>query len=314
MRRLVPVAISLAILALVWSTLDRAAIIAALRGTDPYLLGLSLVWLVGCVLLSGLRLVVLARVARYPLSLRRAQEATFVANSLNMVLPGKLGDLLKALTLAEAGRGDTAAAFSLSAWEKLLDLVMLFAVAALAAILLTGVTPLSALLAALGAAGVAVALQPSLISAPARRLGGGGGRFAGAWSDMVGTLRARPAGLALVVALTALLWAGHLAQIALMVAALGGTGDAAFWGAVLIRVPVVIVAGLVPLTFAGVGTRDAAIVTLCAPLLGAESAAALGILFWLRYLVPGLIGLPLMPRYANTVRAHLRARARGQGA
>jgi uncharacterized membrane protein YbhN (UPF0104 family) len=313
MKRLISIAVSLSILALVWSMLDRAAIWAALKQTNPVLLSLSLVWLVGLVGLSALRLLALARVTDYALTPRRALEATFVANALNMVLPGKMGDLLKSATLADAGAGELPAALSLGAWEKLMDLVMLFIVATLASLALGGAPALTAFLALAGAVGLSVALVPGVITMLATRMGPKGQRFATAWAAMLGRLHARPGGLALVVGMSAALWAGHLVQIALMMSALGVSGDAEFWGQVFSRIPIAIVAGLVPLTFAGVGTRDAAIVTLFAGLIGAETAAALGILFWLRYLVPGLLGVPLMPRYATQIRAHLAARRGATG-
>ncbi|NDR56041.1 lysylphosphatidylglycerol synthase transmembrane domain-containing protein [Aliiruegeria sabulilitoris] len=313
MKRLISIAVSLAILSIVWAMLDRGAIWAALKQTDPGLLALSLLWLVGLVGISALRLIALARVTDFFLPPRRALEATFVANTLNMVLPGKLGDLLKAASMADAGAGELPAALSLGAWEKLMDLVMLFVVAALASGFLGGAPVLTAFLALAGGAGLAVALVPGVIAFIAARMGARGVKFAEAWGAMLGRLRARPGGLATVVGMTALLWAGHLVQIAMMMTALGVTGDAGFWGQVLAMIPIAIVAGLVPLTFAGVGTRDAAIVTLFGGMIGGETAAALGVLFWLRYLVPGLFGLPLVPRYTGQIRAHLRARRAGQG-
>lgn len=308
MKRLISIGVSLGILAIVWSMLDRSAILTALSHTDPVLLGASLLWLVGLIGLSAWRLMVLARATDFTLAPRRAMEATLVANALNMALPGKMGDLLKAATLADAGAGELPAALSLGAWEKLMDLVMLFVVAAVASALLGGAPILTGLLALAGAVGLAVALVPAALTTLTGRLGTRGMKFGAAWAVMIGRLRGRKRGLAAVVGLTALLWAGHLVQIALMILALGVTGDAAFWGQVMARLPIVIVAGLVPLTFAGVGTRDAAIVTLLGGLIGAETAAALGVLFWLRYLVPGLIGVPLLPRYATQIRAHLAAR------
>ena len=53
-----------------------------------------------------------------------------------------------------------------------------------------------------------------------------------------------------------------------------------------------ICAGLYP-NVAGVGTRDAALIVLFAPYLDAPTAAVLGILCTLRYLIPGLAGLCL---------------------
>ena len=53
-------------------------------------------------------------------------------------------------------------------------------------------------------------------------------------------------------------------------------------------------AGLLPLTFAGVGTRDAALVLLYQPYFSTPTAVALGILCTLRYLLPAVAGLPFI--------------------
>lgn len=89
-----------------------------------------------------------------------------------------------------------------------------------------------------------------------------------------------------------------------MAAALGVSGDATLWASLMAMIPVAIVAGLAPLTFAGVGTRDAVLVALAGGLIGAGTAAALGVLFWLRYIVPGLIGIPLLPKFLRVTNAH----------
>ena len=61
--------------------------------------------------------------------------------------------------------------------------------------------------------------------------------------------------------------------------------------------------GLLPLTFAGVGTRDAALVVFYAPYFDAPTAAALGLLCTARYLLPAMGGLPFAGRYLSRVRA-----------
>lgn len=61
--------------------------------------------------------------------------------------------------------------------------------------------------------------------------------------------------------------------------------------------PLAILAGLIPLTFAGIGTRDAALVFLYAAFLSAPEAAALGLLCTARYFLPALAGLPFLNRY-----------------
>ena len=53
-----------------------------------------------------------------------------------------------------------------------------------------------------------------------------------------------------------------------------------------------IFAGMIPVTFAGIGTRDAAIVMLYSTYADSATCAALGVLFTMRYIVLVAIGLP----------------------
>jgi hypothetical protein len=61
------------------------------------------------------------------------------------------------------------------------------------------------------------------------------------------------------------------------------------------RVPPAIFAGLLPITLWGVGTRDAALVHLFADLAPASTMAVVGMLTALRYVVPGAVGIALVP-------------------
>ncbi|MCG8507710.1 MAG: hypothetical protein MI741_00645, partial [Rhodospirillales bacterium] len=58
--------------------------------------------------------------------------------------------------------------------------------------------------------------------------------------------------------------------------------------------PLAILAGLVPFTFAGIGTRDAALIFLFSPFMDAGTGAALGLLCTMRYVLPALGGLPFI--------------------
>ena len=60
--------------------------------------------------------------------------------------------------------------------------------------------------------------------------------------------------------------------------------------------------GLLPFTFAGIGTRDVALIFFYQPFLAAPVAAALGLFCTLRYLLPALIGLPFLGQYLATAR------------
>ncbi len=91
----------------------------------------------------------------------------------------------------------------------------------------------------------------------------------------------------LKITLTSLfIWFLHLLQIWLFIVAFNT------WTPFLANFalsPLVILAGLLPLTFAGVGTRDAALIWFYQPYFAAPTAAALG-------------GLPLLGPYLGTLR------------
>ena len=63
---------------------------------------------------------------------------------------------------------------------------------------------------------------------------------------------------------------------------------------------VALMAGQLPFTVAGLGTRDAALVVLLANYMAPESAAAMGILIATRNLVPPLIAIPMMRPYLTS--------------
>ncbi|MFW5641752.1 MAG: lysylphosphatidylglycerol synthase transmembrane domain-containing protein [Roseicyclus sp.] len=307
MKALLSLLVSAGVLALLWLNLDRGAILAALSRTDAARLGASLALLVALVGLSAFRLTLLARFAAFRLTGAEAVQATFAANALNMVMPGKLGDLLKAVMMTEGAPARLPGAVALGVWEKLSDLVVLFVVASLALAILGGAPWLALGLGLAGGLGILVLVRPGLLAAlfrPVPKVHS----LTAQWAERLSAIRAVPFGLAILFGITALIWSGHLLQIVLMTRALGVTCSATCWVEIVGLLPVAIVAGLLPLTFAGVGVRDAALVVLLAPLIGAAEAAALGVLFWLRYLVPGALGAPLLPRFLRDLRRHVAGR------
>jgi hypothetical protein len=63
---------------------------------------------------------------------------------------------------------------------------------------------------------------------------------------------------------------------------------------------VALMAGQIPLTFAGLGARDVALVVLLARYMTPEMAAAMGLLISTRGLLPPLLGLPVMRPYLSS--------------
>ena len=85
------------------------------------------------------------------------------------------------------------------------------------------------------------------------------------------------------------LWTFHLAQLHLFVLSCGV--DVA-WTTSLERIPLALIAGLLPAAFCGIGTRDAALVYLYADVAPTATMAAVGALTALRYFIPGAAGIP----------------------
>ena len=74
--------------------------------------------------------------------------------------------------------------------------------------------------------------------------------------------------------------------------------------------PLAIFIGLLPMTLAGIGTRDAALIYFYLPYFSPASAAALGLFCTLRYVLPALFGLPFIFSFTHSLRLD-RLRPRG---
>ncbi len=93
----------------------------------------------------------------------------------------------------------------------------------------------------------------------------------------------------LVCVTSVFIWFLHLLQIWMFILALRAQTP---FLANLALAPLAILAGLLPLTLAGIGTRDAALIFFYRPYLDAPTAVALGILCTMRYVLPAIGGIP----------------------
>ena len=119
--------------------------------------------------------------------------------------------------------------------------------------------------------------------------------LADGWPGLLQTLRGRRRW---VLPFSLGLWLTHLIQIWLFTVALEASVPFSVCASLS---AVALMAGQLPLTVAGVGTRDLALVVLFSRYLPPETAAALGVLVTTRNLLPPLIGIPLMGPYLSTV-------------
>lgn len=315
MKRLVGLAVSLVLLAGLYFVVDLDALAAAVRRSDPAWLLLGLLLVVPLTWATAWRFTLVSRGA----SVRTGEAVRLVlaASTLNLFLPSKMGDLAKSVVLTRRHGMEPTRSFAVVVLEKALDmaslllwgLVGILTVAAgdprfaLALLPVGGLFVLLALLLSpLPAAAGLARLCGRLLPAKPRALLE---RFSDDWSGIVGWFWQNPRRALGTTLLSVGIWALHLAQFWLFTRALGGAvpllDNMAF-------ATLSILVGLLPFTFAGVGTRDAAIVLFYAPYLSPGQGAVLGILATSRYLLPAMAGLPFVSEFYES-RAALKAAA-----
>jgi uncharacterized membrane protein YbhN (UPF0104 family) len=262
------IAVAVILLGAVYWAADWKAVLQAAATLEPTLLIAALAMFLPQTLVSAVRWRMLIR-PLCRLAVADAVLQTLAASALNLVTPSKLGDLSKAAMMPLGGIARRSAAV-LALVEKAADVIMLVVLCGLG------------------------------------WLGWGNDVFAVALSMMAGfTLLTSTAAPRLgrwlsLGSWTLLLWLLHLTQIGLFLWSAGVDAD---WGDVLARVPLAIFAGLVPVSFCGLGTRDAALIYLFSDIAPPSTMAVVGLLTGLRYLVPGALGIPLVSRAFRHLRS-----------
>ena len=258
------------LLAALYFAADWRKVFAALSTLDSRYLLAALALFVPQTLLSAWRWKALVRDAVY-VTLPDALRQTLVASAANLVLPSKTGDLLKASMLPPVEYGSERTPYAAALVEKLVDAFLLLA------------------LVVLGASGyggsLLVGLLAVLIASAALRER----QLRSEWRS---ALDLRPPRLShrAFLALSLALWTLHMVQIDLMLKAAGAFVP---WSTALARLPLALFAGMLPVSFCGIGTRDTALIVLFRDTSSASTMAAVGLLTALRYLVPGAVGIPV---------------------
>jgi uncharacterized protein (TIRG00374 family) len=237
--------------------------------------------------------------------LGEALRLTFAASALNVFLPLKAGDLVKSYFIATRTSTRTGTAVAIIVYERLCDLfgVVIWCLIgwAIARPDVAGLTPvfwgmlavlalmfgllISSHRAAEMFRGVIEAVLPE--RARLRRVR----ELAHGWPDLLELLRGRRR---LVVFFSLLLWLTHLTQLWLFTVALSVQIPFAVCASLA---AIALMAGQLPLTIAGLGTRDVALVVLLSRYMPAETAAAMGVLVSTRNFLPPLMGLPVVRPY-----------------
>ncbi len=320
MKKLLSLAVSLGLLALIYFKIDLQALGNTFRQSSPFWMLVSSSMVVPLTSLTAWRLQQLAP-RQAGLGLGEATRLTLAASVLNMVLPSKMGDIAKAYFIKQRGRLDGSLALSLVVFEKACDLLSLLVWCAfgllfypakdwlfwsMTAAILIGLSVGLALLASRAVARRGFTLGRALLP---KKLRPKLEQLQHAWLEMHAYFWQDLAHLRAIAIVSLLIWFLHLVQIWLFIIALRAWVPLV---ANLALAPLAILAGLLPLTFAGVGTRDGALIFFYQPYFDAATGAALGLLCTSRYLLPALGGLPFFNQYFLALQSSENRRQKAQ--
>lgn len=318
MKRLISILVSATILLVIYWKIDFAGLIQVFQQSDWVWMTLSLGMVVPITAITAWRLqqlmpetaaATLENTTLHPpeaLTFPEANKLILAASTLNMVLPSKMGDIVKAYFMQDRGHLTGSMALSLVVFEKTCDMLSLLLWCGFGLLLY----PQKDALFWIMTIGVVVGLGLGLgiLSIPAfatsflaamqgiapKPLKPKLGKMSYAWRDMHDYFWQDKPNLLKITLTSVLIWFLHLLQIWFFILALNAYTP---FLTNLALSPLAILAGLLPLTFAGVGTRDAALILFYQPYFSAATAAALGILCTSRYFLPAIGGLPFLQQY-----------------
>ena len=298
---------SVLLLVELYRTVNLGKVGEALLGADGLWLAVSVGMIVPITFFRALRFFWVAPRGSLP-GMWEAFRLTVVASALNVFAPAKAGDLVKSYFIATRTTTPPGVALSIVVYERLCDLFGLIAWCVLGWIVgrphIDGIgPPFWLMLAALGA--LCFVLIASELAArglrrvvdwvlPRGRLNRVH-KLADGWPGLLEVLHGRRRW---IVSYSLMLWLTHLFQIWLFTVALRVTIPFTVCASLS---AVALMAGQLPFTFAGLGSRDVILVVLLAHYMAPAEAAAMGVLIATRQLLPPLLGLPFTRPYLSSV-------------
>ena len=310
MKRLISLAVSLLILIVIYWKIDFSSLIKVFQNCNVWWMTISLGMVVPLTLITAWRLQQLMP-SGAKLRFGEANRLILAASVLNMVLPSKMGDIAKAYFMQQRGHLDGSLSLSLVVFEKACDMLSLLLWCVFGLMLYPSKNWLFWTMTTVVTSGLVIgilllssrkfadlffilakAISPKKIKLKLQKM-------QLSWQEMYTYFWQDKAQLFKIAITSIFLWFLHLLQIWFFILALKA------WTPLLANLalaPLAILAGLLPLTFAGVGTRDAALIGFYQPYLNSSTAAALGLLCTSRYLLPAIGGMPFLGQYMTTVR------------
>jgi len=307
MKRFLSLFISLLILGVIYWQIDISVITEVLFKSDVTWLVLGFGMVVPITLLTALRLTWMVP-SKNQFSYFESLKLILAASTMNMVLPSKMGDVAKSVFIANDDGMNHAQALSLVMFEKISDFLalLLWCVFGLTFFLhdywfrwgfvfivvlgfVFGTLMLTSVPFVQAVFKMVRVILPIQLESKFNQLEIG-------WKEMVLYLNAYKRRFVGIMLFSIFLWLLHLGQIWVFILSLNVLVP---FIDNLALTPLAILIGLMPLTFAGVGTRDAAFILLYANYFTAATGAALGLFATMRYVIPALFGIPFLSNYMN---------------
>ena len=270
------------VVALAWR-FHPLAVLQHAVAADPGLVLLAVGAYLASQAASAVRLGVLARAAGFEQSLGSILRIHASGAFFGLMTPTTLGsDACRVLYLGRGAPG-TSAAVSVVLFDRLQGLVALAAVAAVAAFVVTDVALPSGAARAIAVGGTAAVAGWFLLVAVASRL-----RDGHPVRRALGTTAGMPSLLATTSLVSLVVVGFQVASQALLATAIGLSVPLSH---VAIYHPLVVLGGTLPITLAGMGTREATYLWMLAPAgVAAEAALAWSVLWLAVGILNGLVG------------------------
>lgn len=301
MKRFIAIILSALIMFAIFTRIDVGEFKVHLSQMAKGLFVLAIFFFIPQIGLSAFRWQIMAR-NRVPISLWESTKLILASNALNILIPSRAGDLSKAYFLSRDGRLDIKRGMNLVLFEKYIDLVSL-GVVVLTGILWSERWDAASLLGLVFALSM-IGLFPVLYFVDMKRWVAFSPFERGAMRKIKGFLldtqeylnevKKNHRQLAFILCLSVFLWFVHIVQFYIIFLSLHS--HVSPWQ-VFRLVPLAILVGLIPLTIAGVGTRDSAMIYFFSSYEKASLIAGVGLFASLRYFVPGILGLPFLNEY-----------------
>ena len=315
LKRFVSIVVSVALLFYLYSRIEVEKLWLLFKNCDPLWMSVSLGMLIPLTLFTSWRLQQLMPKGT-SMSFIEANRLILGSSVLNMVLPSKMGDIAKAYFMQERDNLSGTLALVIVIFEKACDLLSLLLWCIFGLFfypeknaLFWGLTVAIAGGFVLGVALLAWRTFADVFFTVTSRIAPGKiklklQQMQQSWGEMHGYFWSDRKQLLVITLTSVFIWFLHLLQIWLFILAL--KASAPFIVSLALS-PLSILAGLLPLTFAGVGTRDAALIWFYQPYFSEAVGAALGLLCTSRYFIPALVGLPFLGQMMATVKKYKKA-------